>query len=370
MKLLIAVLLIVLGSVSARFGRGGGGAVFKNPNLKSNENIQDTVKITLPHKNQVGSHDHPENRVWKVQAGANLPEAKNANAMVTDFFPNYIQARKGDTIEFSFMSLDPHVVIFGAAYETYYPLISPALFSLLTPIPSSGQAVFDGSTVVNSGLMFQPNTWSLMVNAPPGVYRYRCLVHPAMIGYLEVVAGKPENAHDVGFDNTINKMYTNIANWMLNAAMTEAWVVGQTPSAFGVGSTTADLVFVNVGIGHNSVSLMQFVPNSITISSGTTVRFVNSDALILHTVTMGSDDSYGPEGLNPVGVNPNGPTVITSIDQLYNSGWLNPNWGAIIGQPQQPYYVDVIFDFDQPQSVTIYCSIHVTIGMSMVVNVN
>ena len=117
-----------------------------------------------------------------------------ANVEVLAFTPSYLKVHRGDTVMSHVTSL--HNMRFGENDEPFIsveqiggkptPVGNPKVFF---PTLQSGMAYTGGDA--NSGLPSvdaMKSAYSLVMDLEPGVYSYRCDVHPGMTGVIEVVA--------------------------------------------------------------------------------------------------------------------------------------------------------------------------------------
>ncbi|MBI1279897.1 MAG: hypothetical protein GC179_17350 [Anaerolineaceae bacterium] len=131
-----------------------------------------------------------EHNTYMVQAGG----FGEANVEVLTFAPSLVKVHRGDTVMWHVTSL--HNMRFGEAEEQFIiveqigdkptPVANPKIFF---PTLQSGAAYTGGDA--NSGLPSvdaMKSTYSLVMDVEPGLYSYRCDVHPGMAGIIEVVA--------------------------------------------------------------------------------------------------------------------------------------------------------------------------------------
>lgn len=127
---------------------------------------------------------------YMVQAGG----FGEANVEVLAFAPSYLKVHRGDTVMWHVTSL--HNMRFGDSDEPLIvvedmngkptPVGNPKIFFPTLP---SGSAYTGGDA--NSGLPSvdaMKSAYSLVMDVEPGLYTYRCDVHPGMTGIIEVVA--------------------------------------------------------------------------------------------------------------------------------------------------------------------------------------
>jgi len=228
---------------------------------------------------------------------------------------------------------------------------------------ATGPFVFDGVSLMSSGIWFEGLPFTFQVMANPGLYRYRCSVHSGMIGFIQVVddAEKPRNPSREEYRHSFEKMYTEQANLVIQSAIFQSWLDQQVPSALVPSAFTPGMFEVAVGAGLPNIAVMKFFPSVLNVPVGSVVRFVNRDPATPHTVSIGSNACMGPPEL--LNIAPCGSSTLSSPSDYYNSGWISPFW-----MPNMPSWVDLTFNGEGTYSV--YCAIHGSIGMTMVINVS
>jgi len=297
--------------------------------------------------------------------------------MVIGFFPSYVQVKRGQTVVFHLGGQDAHTVSLGSEVGLQTPIVQytgdpPSFLGFLIPTPITGPYVFDGFSTVNSGVLQSPGpstevTFAVLIDAPPGIYRYRCSIHPLMVGFIEVVNGptQPQPPPFVRWSKDMIDLMTfqtTISYW---AAVTENSNLNNNPTAFGVpfidssgNPLSGPFAYVTAGTQYGQSAVYAYIPSVLSVAAGTTVRFVNRDAYVPHTITMGGDD--GTLGAVPAGVSPVGATVYTT--GFFNSGWLAPAW-----IPGTFSFIDITFP--NPGVYPIHCELHDTLGMLMTLTV-
>ena len=229
-----------------------------------------------------------------------------------DFFPRVVSVHRGATIRFSIQgfhtaTLLPAGMAANTARRTFGLLTADTDDTTLNPngsthtalnlgaaFPSPGgcgspaaPCTFNGGAVINSGapLAGPLPTLNVKVTAPVGFYRYLCLVHPAMQGWLAVVpaafhATTPTElsarvtaqiAHDraAGF---AAEAAARVAHWTRNLDGTRTWTM-----TAGTGSPDG------------FVAVNEMLPRSLPIHRGDQVRWVSRSVNEPHTVTFPRD---------------------------------------------------------------------------------
>jgi len=269
-------------------------------------------------------------------------EVNGVEAMANSFYPEVINVLPGDTIVFQ-NGGEVHTVTFGPTNDIQDYFVPPTIFNYFAP---SGTTNFDGTNVVNSGIFFPFATFNVTIDpsTPLGTYKYRCMLHPLMVAYVIVGTTRDSqatvtaNANDQRSDDAEDApLIYNLAQTDLNTPL--QYVYPNSPSP--VPATQ-----VILGIGNGEIAFLRFFPQNITVTAGTTVRYINRDPFEPHTVTFGTpaDDTI-PEGGN----------VLTAQTTVLNSGWI---WPAVVGGLD---YFDLTFQ--DAGTYEIVCAIHQSAGM-------
>lgn len=156
----------------------------------------------------------------------------------------------------------------------------------------TGPCSFTGAAPVNSGVENLvpgqgPQTYSLRVNAAPGVYHYICLVHgPSMSGTIRVVApGAPADTQA-----SVNQR----AAAQYSAATSHALAF---ESHLGAGQKAAGghtLWTVHTGAQYGRVAINEFIPSNLHTKPGDTVIWTPG----FHTVTFPNGTGISPFSIN------------------------------------------------------------------------
>jgi plastocyanin len=99
----------------------------------------------------------------------------NDQVDVMRFFPKTVKIHVGETIAFSNGSMGPHTVTFGEEQANIF-------------IPYGDPTAFDGTSPLNSGLLFGPAPFSVTFTTP-GTFHYFCALHDylGMVGTVIVL---------------------------------------------------------------------------------------------------------------------------------------------------------------------------------------
>jgi plastocyanin len=297
------------------------------------------------------------------------------------FFPSEITINAGDAILWEFP--DPpgfHTVTFLSGQEVPALIIpdpdagTPAASPAVGPPPliinpqaafPAGGTTYDGTGYLNSGLdvIRLPGDPPFVVTfTTPGTYEYQCIPHGVVMKATVVVqeAGSalPEDwaAADARGEQErgalIEEGKAEIAGYSEATAATPA-----------DGSTVWE---VAAGVGEGQARVFQFLPNTVEIKAGDTVRWVNYSTTEPHTVTFVGAGAEQPEDIaiepqasgppkivqNPLTLFPQGGPVYSG-EGYVNSGFM----GELNGQPL-PGGLAYELTFDTAGEFPYYCILH------------
>ena len=114
-----------------------------------------------------------------------------------EFLPQTVKVATGTTVTWEIAGPEPHSVTFVPP-GTAPPSVDkdPSLF---TPTPATGP--YDGTTMANSGVLPLGETSEVqkfsMSFASPGKYTYYCVLHPDMVGTLQVTSGTQDSQQKI-----------------------------------------------------------------------------------------------------------------------------------------------------------------------------
>jgi plastocyanin len=193
--------------------------------------------------------------------------------------------------------------------------------------PTAPPCVFDGTSVMSSGIIPVSSGAAFAVQlAPtlaPGDYTYFCVIHPGMQGTIHVVPAT-QPATDAA---TLQTEATNERN-QLNAGAAAAETAASAPTST-VNPDGSHTWTVHVGITADDVELLEYLPASVPIHKGDSVKFdASGTTQEIHTVTTGSGFVAG---LVPFPAHndcevANGPdTPAASVNGPPESGCADPN---------------------------------------------
>jgi plastocyanin len=286
---------------------------------------------------------------WRVGVGG---ESADHALQVQAFLPTKITINEGDTITWTTNPEFVHTVTFlsgtpapPVATADGNDVIQPAA----TAFPSGGPN-YDGTGLVNSGLLEGKGKTFSLTFTKAGNYGYVCLLHPGMAATVTVQAtGSAYPMTQAQVDAQANvELYDKLAQGNQDAQSARA-------SSKANSNGTTSYTVVN-GAGGNQASVLRFLPVNLTVKPGDSVTWLGNDPHEVHTVTfydpagkvpdfiVPHPQSSGPPRLVLPHAAPENDTVVDSKD-LYNSGLLLPG---------QSY----TFTFPKPGVYTYVCVVH------------
>lgn len=219
---------------------------------------------------------------WQVKVGV---ESKDMSIDGMLMLPNQLWINAGDTVTWTFDTMEAHTVTIatmklimgGGAPDPDSP---PSGGSVLSD-PING---FYNSGAING--MSKPNSYSLTFPIE-GDYRYACLFHDSMIGYVHVAPkGTPYRFSQAVYDRQA-WLQADHALEMGNRMISEAEFMNQQD---------ANRPVVIAGYGNGYVSLMRFFPETIVVHRGDVVTWTTLDSGDPHDILIGPepDQLFGP----------------------------------------------------------------------------
>jgi plastocyanin len=316
--------------------------------------------------------------VWKVRvAGMEMENLIDLQA----FFPKEITINAGDAIYFEFPTPPGfHTVTFLSGQDVP-PLIIPDEAAGAAPasppagpptlvinpeaaFPSGGDT-YDGTGFINSGLdvvRLPSDPPFVLTFTTPGTYEYQCIPHGVVMKATVIVqeadAARPEDQAAVDARAEEERAAVIEEGMAEIAEYTEA-----TATARDDGSTLWE---VAAGVGEGQARVMRFLPESLEIKAGDTVRWVNYSKTEPHTVTFVGTGTEQPEDIfvepqpggppkiiqNPLTLFPQGGEIYSG-EGLVNSGFL----GELNGEPL-PGGTTYELTFDTAGEFPYYCVLH------------
>ena len=300
---------------------------------------------------------------------------------VNDFFPHEVRIHVGDSVRF--VPNGFHTVDLPGRRSRKLPIITPVVQTISNSVDAAGapfwfngqpqlgfnrqlltsafgkERNYDGSKAVLSGLPLaqRPKPMTVKFNKG-GTFRYFCDVHPGMSGIVKVVSSKSSVPSAAADRRTRRRQEAS------TLATAKALARTQPP-----GNNTVDVGAQAKG----NVSFFAFIPNALTVPTGTTVTFRMNASTEIHTATVGPGDpekepqSYlgqieaGLQGpvLDPRGVFPSEPpgalaalTPTFHGNGFWNSGALDKDSTTRTVPPSNAVR------FAQPGTYQVFCMIH------------
>ncbi|HEX6596704.1 MAG TPA: hypothetical protein VF045_07205 [Acidimicrobiales bacterium] len=227
----------------------------------------------------------------------NLPD--DPSIAVLMYLPQSITINRGTTVSWALAGPEPHSVTFYPAGEV--PPATGSGQALFAPRPAAG-GVHDPAALINSGLVpFGP--------APPapfrlrfdraGSFRYYCVIHPQMIGTVDVV---PRDVDADTQDEITHRADRELRQWTAEGREAKRRLTSGPPvSARNPDGTITWTVEAGITTGH--IDVLHFSPVTADIRPGDSIRFVNSSQAP-HTATFGGgqpppEDPASPEATQP-----------------------------------------------------------------------
>jgi len=268
------------------------------------------------------------------------------------FLPNDITIDVGDTVEFPFPTAEPHTVTFAAPPGT--PLTEPKKCNGLPSATDS--CVWTGTSEVNSGQMEEGDSYSVTFMTPPGTYPFVCLIHPQMTGTIRVQAAGspyPNSPQDVNSEGKRQE-----SQLLSRGSQMRGQELAAADPAHGQINVGAGFVTTTSG-GAQSVAILRFLPQAVTVKVGDTVTWNAQDPATPHTVTFGVEPT---NIFSPVGLDAPGHATLT---QPYPERFVGPTISSgFMGQgPGRPGGTTFRATFMAAGVYQYYCALHDELGM-------
>jgi plastocyanin len=279
------------------------------------------------------------------------------------YAPGDVTVLVGDSVKFTIGSDEPHSVTFGNGPADVAPPEWPAAGFTGTNPPPPGLAAltgtYAGTGFLNTSLMFGKGSNATVTFTAAGAFAFLCQIHPGMSGTVNVVASGTTTTQaeaDAKAALTTNAILG--AEAALEAAQTAQ--VTETERSDG---TSLWNIFTNSGQapapqpggGTGFLELMRFVPPSLDIQEGDTVKWT---ALSVHSVT------FPAAGQDPSTIDPftTPPTTNDTYDgsSFYNSALMLAGPGAATSYE---------LTFPDAGSFNYICALHIFLGQTGVINV-
>ncbi len=284
-----------------------------------------------------------------VLGGLNDPH--DPTIVVNEFLPSAVTVRTGTQITWEMAGPEPHSVTFVPAGSPTPPSLDTDL-SLLLPTPPT--APYDGTTFVNSGVVPLGHDVARfsMSFASPGRYTYFCVVHPAMIGTVDVTGSREQSATAAAHAGGAQR-----AKYLAEGEAAKAKLLARSPAPTGNSDGTTTYR-VSMGASTRHTEILAFAPSPKHVARGDHITFVNESGAP-HTASFGGPlvppNPEVDEVRQPVPGST--PQPLTS-DAYLNTGWLLPASDRAPGAPHT-----YTFDAPNPGTFSYVCVLHVGSGM-------
>jgi plastocyanin len=301
----------------------------------------------------------PSPAQWNAAVGAQSGD-KGRQALA--FLPNEIWIHAGDSITWRWDVDEIHTVTFLTANQIR-PDFTTGPF---TPSP----ATFDGTIEVTTPPLARPASYT--VKFPnTGNFKLVCLVHERMTGVVHVFDRSARLPHDQDF---YDRQAADQRRDLLADRDDHLQEACRQHGGQGEHHHSMDAHLVTVGVGEISataggsqtLSVMRFIDDNITIHAGQTVEWNNHDPVTPHTIT------FGIEPPNPVPPSANvTPDVDGALHGTISSNADSVHSGLIVappqeevGEPQQPLGVTRFrVTFTHAGTFPYICALHDNLGM-------
>jgi len=285
---------------------------------------------------------------WKVDAGA---ASRDQAIQVNAFLPREISVNVGDTITWTNPAGEFHTVSFLSG-QAPPPLIivGPGGPEINPDVAApAGGSPYAGTGYVNSGLLFQGQSYALEFEAV-GNFPYVCLIHSEMKGEVHVRAAGthyPKSQTLVNAEAQVQRQTLLGEGRALEARGRVAALTARTPSVTaGIGKLIPDTA---------TLAVMRFLPDKKTVRVGETVTWTNRDPETPHTITFGTEPAGGQlAALAPSGIDRPGHATISAVGQSVNSGFTGQG---------VPFGTQFQVTFTAPGTYTYICALHDDLGM-------
>ncbi len=223
---------------------------------------------------------------------------------INDFRLPTVRVAEGTTIMWASGTDEPHTVTFLAGRErppffipqpedpTRPPMFHPDVF-----FPTPPQGPYDGTTFISSGFMEPKGSEFAVTFARQGRFDYVCLIHPPMVGTVEVVAPGSSGLTTQAEVDAYNVNHTATVH---TPEIAEIYATRNLATQVpGPGGTTVWSVRSGTNVRYGHVDVNDFFPKTVTVRQGDTVVWFNDNQDIPHTVTFPVPGAEPPEFLVP-----------------------------------------------------------------------
>ncbi len=274
-----------------------------------------------------------------LSSGAHAQEPLQIQAGVGDgqiagqaYLPGTVSIPAGSSVTFRVGSDEPHSITFGIGPADVPPDQWPVVgwTAPAAPPPAQvdlGDAVYDGTGFINTGLIYRDSTATVTFTTP-GTYVFTCVIHPGMTGEIDVLddgaTGATTQAEaDAAGAQTADALLSQVdATRAARLASVETITNADGTTTWNIFADASTVATDMPGGGTGYLELYEMLPPGLEIGVGDTVHW---SAIGAHTVT------FPAAGQDPATIDPFGPAVGSDVydgTSLYDSGLLNAGPGA------------------------------------------
>jgi plastocyanin len=300
-------------------------------------------------------------RIAPVQAASTLNVSVGAGTGTTTanaYMPGDVTILVGDSVKFTIDSDEPHSVTFGNGPAGTSPDEWPVtgLTGTVPPPPATANltGTYGGTGFLNTGVIFRGSTATIQFTAA-GSLPYICVIHPGMAGVVKVVAsGTTTSQADA--DAKAAQTRTALLGAEASLAASVQAQVSETKRSNG---TSLWSIYANAkqdvapqpGGGTGYLELLRFIPSTLEIEAGDSVKWTATSA---HTVT------FPASGQDPATIDPftTPPTTNSVYDgqSFYHS--------ALFGFPAPGVPTTYTLTFPDAGTFNYVCALHGQLGQT------
>ena len=294
---------------------------------------------------------------WRAAVGG---QSKDLGHQALAFLPNELWIHAGDTVTWKFETDEIHTVTFlkNAQVRPPFPAGCPGF--------SANPASFDGTTCVTTPPFVKGQQFSVRFPAK-GNFKLVCLVHSNMTGVVHVLdplAPLPFDQQDYN-DQAADQRQDLLSDrdgdhdGHHGRGDGNSRHLGHEVVA-GTGEITAN------GGGSQTVSVMRFNHDTITIRVGATVEWTNDDPVTPHTITFGAEpaDPMPPAGAVSLDADGARHATIHALSDSVHSGFILAAPQERPFLPQAPLSVTRFrVTFTHAGTYPYICALHDDLGM-------
>jgi plastocyanin len=220
----------------------------------------------------------PQGNIWNVDAGG---QNASMSTQGMAFYPGIITVNVGDTVKWTVKG-NFHTISFLSG-QAPPPDGSP---ESLAP---SGGSMYDGTGFVSSGILQTGNNYSVTFSEP-GIFAYRCLIHPGMQGI--VIVQPSGSAYPLSQEQYVNQSKKDLAKDIAVGEKLAGKVAKMITSSPGSNNTTNWQTFIDIPLSEKAnVKLKQVNSSNAT---GAAILNMTSPAVINVTLNAsGLEPSSG-----------------------------------------------------------------------------